>query len=428
MSAVQDRVWTDAELVDLLRDDPRLVAIADALRESDGIVVQRRRRRRALTRALIAVALCLAAGVALVAPWSNSGSGSLADRALAAIGTQPVLHVVVDLAPRGQLIDLKTGAATPLREQREIWYDGDRRLEHNVYRTAGVVVWDQLETPKGEVSTAGSHLSSRANPPYIEPALQGFVDGYREALASGVAKQTGKGSFEGVPVVWLSFALPGGDSEEVAVAEDSGRPLFVKMCSGSCWTYRVKTIGTMSVDSADFSRPVENEAAKHEFGGLKNDRNLSVVPVSSVPEAVPGAVWPGSSVNGLPFASATRENFRTTFGDGAAEDWSGAQLVYGAMSSVEVPDFERPFVQFLESARPVSESAYVGPRLPPLPVSELDGRLYVPWTSAQPPSPSAPLAMNALTGYAVVNGVHVTVRASSGELLVAAARALRPIG
>ena len=282
MSAVQDRVWTDPEFADLLRDDPRLVAIADALRESGGVVVQRRRRRRILRGALMAAALCVAVAVALVAPWSNSGNGSLADRALAVIGTQPVLHVVVELAPQGQLIDFKTGTAAPLSEQREIWYDGDRALEHTVYRAGGVVVWDQLETPQGEVSTAGPHTFSRGKPT-IEPALQGFVDGYREALASGAAKQTGKGSFEGVAVVWLSFALPGGDSEEVAVAEDSGRPLFVKMCSGSCWTYRVKTIETMSVDSADFSQPVESEAMKHQFSGGKNDRNLLVVPVSSVP-------------------------------------------------------------------------------------------------------------------------------------------------
>ena len=222
---------------------------------------------------------------------------------------------------------------------------------------------------------------------------------------------------------------PPGDREErfvrrratAADAEDLTQEVFAAAAV-------VKTIETMSVDSADFSQPVESEAMKHQFSGGKNDRNLLVVPVSSVPDAVPGAVWAGSSVEGLPLASATRENFRTRFGDRAAEDWSGAQLVYGAMSSAEVPDFEQPFVQIWESVRSVSESAYAGPRLPPLPVSELDGRLYVTWTGAQPPSPSAPLAMNALTGYAVVNGVHVTVRASSGELLVAAARALRPIG
>ena len=120
----------------------------------------------------------------------------------------------------------------------------------------------------------GGNLVTRQKPT-IEPALQGFVDGYREALASGAAKQTGEGKLDGTPVVWLSFALPGGDSEEVAVAKDTGRPLFVKMCSGPCWTYRIKTIETISVDSADFSRPAESEAAKHEFSGGKNERTVS---------------------------------------------------------------------------------------------------------------------------------------------------------
>ena len=104
MSALQDRVWIDPELADLVRDDPRLVAIADALRETEGIVAPRRRRRLALRGALLAAALCIGLVLALVAPWSNSGNGTLADRALAAIGTLPVLHVVVELAPQSQLI------------------------------------------------------------------------------------------------------------------------------------------------------------------------------------------------------------------------------------------------------------------------------------------------------------------------------------
>jgi len=426
MSALQDRVWTDPELADLVRDDPRLVAIADALRETEGIVAPRRRRRLALRGALLAAALCIGLVLALVAPWSNSGNGTLADRALAAIGTLPVLHVVVELAPQSQLIDLKTGAATPLSEQREIWFDGDRGLEHTIYRYAGVLVWDRLETPQGEISTAGPRTFPRQKPT-IEPALQGFVDGYREALASGAAKQTGEGKLDGTPVVWLSFALPGGDSEEVAVAKDTGRPLFVKMCSGPCWTYRIKTIETISVDSADFSRPAESEAAKHEFSGGKNERTVSPAKVSSLPDAVPGAVWAGSSVEGLPFADATREHYWTTFGDGATENWFGAQLIYGAMSSEHVPDWGRPFVQLWESARPQSAN-WVVSRVPPLPTSRLDGRLYVPWSG--PPPSSAPLhdPINALTGFTIVNGVFVTVRASSGDLLVAAARALRPIG
>jgi len=423
MTTSSYEVWTDPELTGLVHDDPELAAIADALRVTNG-VAGRRVRRRLLRVALLAAALATGVLLAVAAPWNGSGSGSFAERALAAIGAQPVLHVVAELPAESQLIDLKTGAATPLTEQREIWFEGDRGLEHTIYRSGGVVVWDQLETPQGEVSTAGPRTFSRQKPT-IEPALQGFVDGYREALASGAATQTGKGTLEGVPVVWLSFALAGGDSEEVAVVEDSGRPLFVKMCSGPCWTYRIKTIETISVDSADFSRPAEGEAAKQEFSGAKNDRAVSPAEVSSVPDTVPGAVWAGSSVEGLPFAAATREHYWTTFGDGAKEEWFGAQLVYGAMSSAEVPDFERPFVQLWESARP--QSAYVGTGEPPLPASKLDGTLYVPWSGPPPPPAPSRDPTHALTGFTVVNGVFVTVRASSGELLVAAARALRPI-
>lgn len=371
------------------------------------------------------VAAAVAAAGALVLAWPFHGhEGGILERARAAIGTQPVLHVVAELPVRSTLIDLKTGAATPVNEQKEIWFDGNRGLEHTTYRSGGVVVWDRLDTPQGEITTAGPRVFSRPKPT-IEPALQGFVDGYREALASGAAKQTGNGTLDGVPVVWLSFALPGGDSEEVAVEADSGRPLLVRTCSGPCSTYRITTIETISVDSADFSRPVESEAARHGASGVKNDRNAASVEASSLPEAVPGAVWAGTSIEGLPFAAATRENYRTTFGDGAAEDWSGAQLVYGAMSSENVPDWEQPFVQVWESARP--QSAYaVGPLDTNLPASKLNGRIWVPW-SGPPPRPTAPLAINALTGFALVNGVYVTVRASNGALLIAAARELRPI-
>jgi hypothetical protein len=209
------------------------------------------------------------------------------------------------------------------------------------------------------------------------------------------------------------------------------------VCSGSCWTYRIKTIETLPVDAANFRRPVESEAARDLASGFKNDRNVAAVDAGSLPDSVAGAVWAGDSIQGLPLAGVTRENYRTTFGDGAAEDWSSAQLVYGAMSSATVPDWQRPFIQLWESVQP--HAAFLGPpgglssygvgltsAATHLPKSELDGRLFVPWTNA-PTAPTPPLAINALTGVALVNGVYVTIRASSGELLVAAARALHPI-
>jgi hypothetical protein len=411
----------------------RFTAIADATDDGDWDDVVRRRaastarsgrRSRSMRLSALFAAAAVAVAVALIAPWKSS-SGSLSDRALAAIGTQPVLHVVAELPAQSQLIDLKTGMATPLKEEREIWYDGGRGIEHTIDRLGGAVVWDRLETPQGEITAAGPATFPRSKPT-IEPALEGFVDGYRQALASGAARETGRGTLDGVPVVWLSFALPGGDREEVAVAVDSGRPLLVKMCSGPCWTYRIKTIETLSLDVANFRRPTESKTAKDAASGVKNDRNVVSVDVGSLPDAVPGAVWPGSSVEGVALASATRENYHTTFGDGATEDWSGVQLLYGATSSLGVPDWKQPFVQLWESAQP--QSAYLGPRGPQLPASQLDGRLYVPWRGPAPPSAPATAPFDVPTGLTVVNGVYVAVRASSGELLLAAARALRPIG
>jgi hypothetical protein len=112
VTTTQD-VWTDPEFRELLLEEPELVAIADALSQADVDAATRRLRGRSLrpSRLLVgAAALAAVVAVALVAPWTRSG-GSLSDLALAAIGSQPVLHVIAEMEmPTGdQLIDIKTG-------------------------------------------------------------------------------------------------------------------------------------------------------------------------------------------------------------------------------------------------------------------------------------------------------------------------------
>src|SRR4051812_14682421 len=74
----------------------------------------------------VAVAAALAASVIavlLVSPWS--GRGGLAQRALAAVGTGPVLHVVTEQPePLGwyQPVSLPSGKPIQVTQRQEIWF------------------------------------------------------------------------------------------------------------------------------------------------------------------------------------------------------------------------------------------------------------------------------------------------------------------
>ncbi|HYY64237.1 MAG TPA: hypothetical protein VE688_06470, partial [Gaiellaceae bacterium] len=84
----------DPELLELLADDPELLAFADAVastRSAAPAVRPRRRRFAVLAAAALLLGAAVAIAVALTIPWSHNPS--LVDRALAAVGEQPVLHV-----------------------------------------------------------------------------------------------------------------------------------------------------------------------------------------------------------------------------------------------------------------------------------------------------------------------------------------------
>ena len=212
-------VRLDAEVIELLRDSPELLAIADAITATQAAPAT---RRRATRLAAVAAVLGLAVALALVSPWS--GRGSLVDRALAAIGSGAVIHVVEkrDLSDQ-TLVDLRTGAESPVAQTRELWFDGERGLLRSVQRVGGAVTGEVLETPKGSWTESGrvytcawiaahpveaTKARVSCNPsgqngtmprrvpeprPDLDPALAGFVTGYREALANGTATRDGSG-------------------------------------------------------------------------------------------------------------------------------------------------------------------------------------------------------------------------------------------
>lgn len=445
MTRANTTVWTDPELTDLIADDPELAAIADALLATGPSEAAQRRRRLPARLGLLAAALGAVVALVLFAPWSGRGP-AFPGRALAALGTDPVLHVVVEWPASVRYVDLATGAPHALFERQEIWYDRGRGYVHTITRAPdGSVLDDELQTPQGGWTTAGPIIDCAwiaAHPeeatklrvscnadgdngtkphdvprpvPTVDPALGAFLDGYRRAVADGKATETGTGTLRGTPVIWLNFPY-GHETESVALDAATYRPLYVRDASGT-WRYRILSIGTVAQSAADFARPTATEVGRRATGGgLFRRYRLAVDPAAAV-QALPRAIWLGPSFRDLRLAGIERDSLRSRFTRAdprvAPETGVGLQLVYGWAPSSGVPDRTRPFVQLWESGtpQPAYEWGFLRGILPP------EGVLATSGSGVFGP-----------TGFLVRQGVYVTVTASTSKLVLEAARALRPIG
>jgi hypothetical protein len=428
----------------------RFAGITDSADDSDWDEVLRRRGRvrdvsrrriRPVRLAALLAALLVAVTVALVAPWSGSGR-SLSDRALAAIGFQPVLHVVGESASQRQLVDIETGSAEPIMQRYEIWYDQTRGLKHTITSSGNAVVGDLLETPRGgyvpggivydctwvaahpvEATKAGVSCKAsgeNGTKPHalprpkltIAPGLAGFLDGYQQALRSGRARDIGEGQLDGQTVNWLEFTTDRG-SERVALDPSTHKPVLIE--DGSGWSLRVDTIETVAASLANFSRPTKNELGDQPaYGGVTNKQALTTDP-TTIATAAPGAIWAGPNVAGLSLAGAHRTVLKTSFvhGTSAPQTGAGLELDYGELKSNGLVNRSRPFVHIEEAPSRTLGFGYawgfVQGEQPPA------GKLY---------APVGPLRL----GFTVVGKSHLTIQASSPQLLRAAARALQPIG
>lgn len=217
MNALSDR-----ELLELVRDDPRLLAIADAVAET-----QRPARRRVTgPRFLTAtVAVAAAVAIALVAPWQERGP-SFVDRALAAVGGGPVVHAVVEYSwDRDVVVEIATGEERQRVHRTEYWYDEERKTLRTRQLTDGVQLTEIVETPQRAWSDVGEFRAG-GNVARLDPAIAGFVTGYRDALEDGSAEVVGETIVDGRTAKLIRFRpAAGGGVQEVAVDAESYRPL-----------------------------------------------------------------------------------------------------------------------------------------------------------------------------------------------------------
>jgi hypothetical protein len=220
----------DREVLEELRDDPELLAIADA------VVETQRLRRRTPLRVAGAVALAAAAVsvLFLASPWDRGdGKAPVLDRALAAIETQgPVVHMTFQLEQaRGKFSPVVT----------ESFYDKEHSLVRVISRSDGELL--------------GDYTTRASEDEFVSfPGLLDGADYYRKALSSGKARTIGTGIWRGRPVRWVR--LEGGRLPailEIGIDRESYRPLVFRSLNpdGTPSGFQVAVLGFEYVSPAE---------------------------------------------------------------------------------------------------------------------------------------------------------------------------------
>ncbi|MDQ3858695.1 MAG: hypothetical protein M3327_09655 [Actinomycetota bacterium] len=403
------------ELVPRYEDEGDWAAVlADAGIRPHGAPLTRVRRRYAVFVLAVASAAALAA---VVLAWPFGGqSASLLDRALAAVGEEPVVHVVFEGELSRTLVDLDTGERRTIHLEREVWFDPERGF-HQIERFAGVVQNEYLFEP-GEASEEESNL-------YL-----GFATGYREALESGTARIVAEEVIDGVPVIWIRvsthvawYSPTTGDSAsfsiEVAVSRETFEPLYVRRYDegepiGRRTGAKVVSLETLPPGAGDFT--ADGPAREpFSFGGL----GMSGPPISFADGArilARPPMWAGPKIANLPLARTSKAKSLqgSAEGGGWNETVTGFGLFYGNLADEpedrigRPPNLREPHVMIYEFTR-VNDA---------LSVIEVGVYDYLPPTGSV-------LIVDGRKGFLVKDGIVVLIQASKEDLVIEAARALR---
>jgi hypothetical protein len=226
----------DREVLELLHERPDLLAVADAV-----AATQERRRR---PRAALAPAVAVAAAVVLflVAPWQNHGP-NIFDRALAAVGTGPVIHAVVAFSgPNDVVVNLATGEERQRAHRNEFWYDAERGELRSRTSTDG-----------GAPTDFATRDQLFAN---LTPAQGGFAIDYRDSLKRGDARVVGDAEVDGRRAKRIEFGPNrGGGVQQVTVDAETFVPLTMQTTyPGGFHTpvTHVLSIESLPYDASDF--------------------------------------------------------------------------------------------------------------------------------------------------------------------------------
>jgi hypothetical protein len=387
----------DHEVLELLKDEPELLALSDAVAATQRAPSSARR----VVPRMTLVAGVAAAIVLVVLLWPGGERPGILDRALAAIGHGRVFHLVTQTNTGTVFYDLRTGRRAVETFKFELWSDESSKQTHVIVREGGQLVGDILLPD--DATRSGGTIGK------VDPAFAALWSGYRNALESGQAKLERKGAIYGHRVFWLGFASvrPGIPGTEVAIDRKTYKPVVFRSHT-SALRYsdsRVLVAETTAFRASDFKRRGASLLAGRGSSGGASESDTDVRSRLRAP-------WltAGSRLVGLPL---TTVHAVTAFTDGPPRrNLSGFRLVYG------------PTDRFgLAGPRTLSIQELSGPDDPSLWRHIPRGALSI----QQGENGDSGGSHLSWTGYAVVRGIYVTIETGrSAAAVLEAARTLHP--
>jgi hypothetical protein len=381
----------DVEVIELLADEPELLALADAVSATQPKIAPPRRRRFVFRGAILVAAAVAAIIAVLAAPQGHSGG--VLGRALAAVGGGPIMHVVTEMPSGTVYLDLKTGrrtAAPVLRE--ELWADRQGDRLHLVVSENGRLLGDLLLPQDLTHGTSGS-------PP--DPAFLALWTGYRAALEDGSAELVGRGTIYGRPVYWLRFkpapsSQPHPLTTTVAVDAHTYKPILYRTSvNGAHFDQRVLVAKAIPYRPADFKRrgpsllSAEGVSSGGSSGSPSGFRSVR-------------APWltAGPTVAGMKLRNVSQTSEYTTIAPGKRRSAHGIELLYRPVSHGGATSLSTTIDELL---RPDNPQPWKGLRAGAIKIqqgseSSNEGGTHKTWT-----------------GYLVKDGVYLTVSTPKGQ-------------
>jgi hypothetical protein len=409
----------DTEVLEVLQERPELLRLAAAIAETQPRRQLMRRRRIAIvvTGAAIALAVALAASL-------PTGGPNVVERALAAIGSGPIVHAVVERSsPDDVVVNLATGASRERTHRIEYWYDRERSFLHTRLLTDGTMLTEIVETPTGSDSDLGHYPGGIAA--QLDPGLSGFVTQYREALAKGVARIIGNDEVDGREVTVLRIELGRGGVEDVAIDRDSYRPLRITYTQdGQTMTkWRVATIESLPRDPSYFAKP-QRSAPRPTGGAAMEGEEVTPAQAASALERPP--LWLGTRFNDMPLDRIELAPVETTYTDGTKHEGFKLELTYGETRPNGRLIPLGPWVVIGEAAS-IAASYAVGLNDGGDPVAP-DGSIAIQNQRIFASHPDRPVPERAQwTGELIRAGIYIEIRASDRQSVLEAARSLDEI-